>query len=296
MKKILLAFLSFTAVSAFAADSPYDGDPVLPPPALATHFDAQAAAAELTEGLSRIKGIYWEEPPAGDVLEDAIEFPSLDASLLMEPVTKALPGIAPPRPCTDVRHERHEVHDRINRVAELRAEIEARLDRASRACARSPSGSCRTGSIDAPLGELNAQISKLRDYAEREAASTADRSVEYRFHLDGAVGLASLRQGWRPVGAGVLSRVRFPRGPWQPSIVLGAEGGLDAPPMPLLNGTWIVSRTLTATHACATFSVFNLEFHSGWQKNPAPVAGANGTALPNAALPLETVLIKGIAL
>ena len=291
MRRLLWCSFAIAALSTLSAlaDSvtPLEvGEPILPGEALRVALNSAEENSVLRGELAQVAKLHWEVQ--GDlvekVFEGLVEIPFFSASLLYAPATRALPGSLPPRDCGDVLRERREVHRELDRVGELRELIEARLDRQARLCKLNDH--CRPSSLDGPLSELHGLIERLSEFAARENVALPDRRVVYRFHLDGPEGYAALAEGWRPLGLGIVSRVRFAGGSWEKgdSYVFGGEGGLDAPPLAQGDGSWILTRTLNATHACANRAVFNLEFRA---------VGRTGTK-PNA--PPQEIRVKGIAL
>jgi hypothetical protein len=277
--KWLLGILFCTA--AFAADPTDPGDPILPADAVHILLHSQSSPADLKNEMEKIAGIRWAEP-AVDFLADVEEVadevaPSwLSASLLKAPETLSLIKDHPFRNCMDVTTERRQVHAWIRQVDELSGEINARLAYFDRACQGKPR--CDTRSVNPLLDHMNSLISKLGAYADSEAEAVPDRLIKYTFHLDQKEGLDLLQAGWRPIGASELIRVRYYLSPWDagPDFGFGEEGKLSAPPQAAPDGAWIVTRPLTATHACVNGQIFHLDFLANFGRpGSEPAANEN---------------------
>lgn len=238
----------------------WPGEPVLPPDALSAVLTARDPA--LDEKIAKVAGVRWVTENPLEEASAIVEPPAYSASLLTSPATQPISAGTVPRDCGDVWRERRQVYLWIARTDELRREAEERMKRIDRVCRRDPH--CDTSPLDGPLTEMNALLRNLKAYADRELNAPADRLLVYRFHLDEAPGRALLRDGWRPAATGNVVRVRYFRSPWDagPEFGFGLEGRLQGAPSAQPDGTWIVSRALTATHACVGGRVFNLEFHA----------------------------------
>jgi hypothetical protein len=264
--KWIIGFLFCT--TSFAAGRSDQGQPVLPPEAIRTMLDSQSSLTEIRNGLGKIASIRWDdlalEP---EVASSALEPAALDASLMTDPETVPIPDGPPPRNCANVFLERRQVRRWIMRVDELRRELDVRLATLEKTCRKN--SQCDTRALNLPLSELNGIVAELNNYADREAGATPDRLVQYHFHLDGEAGRALLRAGWRPLGDSQVTRVHYFRSPWDtdPALSFGNEGKLSAAPIAQPDGTWIVQRSLTATHACVNGQTFTLEFWSNFTRN-----------------------------
>jgi|GEM_PF-5513289 len=298
----VILMMSLLVGGAASAEVPELGEPVLPPDSLRELVNGE----RLKPSLEKVKLIDWieakpeEEKLSFELLSAVNVPPAAAASLWIEPKTQKLSESAPdPRSCEEVQKERRQVRRWIRQVKELRDEIEDDLSRLERRCRRNDH--CDWKELDGNLAELNAVVKNLRIYAEQEFLSRPDRLIVYYFHFDSSIGRKFLREGYVPVGRGIVTRMRFHRSPWI-NLVGGTPadaGGFRGPPAAGSNGKWKLARALSATEACATNLIFNLEFVAQFQK---PQTGkflatdTEGVVQADSSLPTENVLVRAISL